>query len=123
MIGWWIVIDPRTPGERDAADDKMSPLLASWEASAGGIRWLEQLVREGKAQRLKSNGYPTRYTAKAGDVLPLIAGGPPKPPGPLIVGDDYVMPGDYIGKLTLHQDRIATCPPDQVLTVDAWDQS
>jgi hypothetical protein len=29
MLGWWIVVDSRTPAERDASDDKKMALVAS----------------------------------------------------------------------------------------------
>lgn len=67
--------------------------------------------------------YPNRYTAKAANVLPLLAGGPPAHRGPPIIGDDYVMPANWKGNVIFHQDKIEACPPDQVLTIDAWDQS
>jgi hypothetical protein len=119
MIGWWIVIAQLTPkgGDRKAA------VLATWETSVSGIDWLNKLSKEGLADQLSRDGYPNRFTAIARDVLPLIAGGPPAHNGPEIIGDDYVMPGNWTGKVTLHHDKIAACPPDQMLTIEAWDQS
>ncbi|MGQ3054247.1 hypothetical protein [Acidovorax temperans] len=123
MIGWWIVVAAQTPEERDRSLDRKEAVLANWEVGPGGIDWLQQLVREGKATWLAFNGYPNRYTAKAGDVLPLLAGGPPAHRGPAIIGDDYVMPANWKGDAIFHPDKIATCPPDQPLTIDAWDLS
>jgi hypothetical protein len=77
MIGWWIAIVARTPEERDAAIDRKAAILANWETSLGGIDWVTKLTKEGKATQLSSGGYPNRYTAKAGDVLPLLAKGIP----------------------------------------------
>ena len=123
MIGWWIVVAAQTPEERDRSLDRKEAVLANWEVGPGGIDWLQQLVREGKATWLAFNGCPNRYTAKAGDVLPLLAGGPPAHRGPAIIGDDYVMPANWKGDAIFHPDKIATCPPDQPLTIDAWDLS
>jgi len=123
MIGWWIVVAAQTPEERDRSLDRKEAVMANWEVGPGGIDWLQQLVREGKATWLAFNGYPNRYTAKAGDVLPLLAGGPPAHRGPAIIGDDYVMPANWKGDAIFHPDKIATCPPDQPLTIDAWDLS
>ena len=123
MIGWWIGVAAQTPEERDRSLDRKEAVLANWEVGPGGIDWLQQLVREGKATWLAFNGYPNRYTAKAGDVLPLLAGGPPAHRGPAIIGDDYVMPANWKGDAIFHPDKIATCPPDQPLTIDAWDLS
>ena len=125
MIGWWIVVSTQAPEERDRADQEVrrAAILAQWEVGLGGIEWLAQLVQAGKAAQLSGSGYPNRYTASAGDVLPLLAGGPPSHTGPAIIGDDYVMPANWRGKIELHADSLAACPVGHVLTIDAWDQS
>lgn len=125
MIGWWIVVSTQAPEERDRADQdaRRAAILAQWEAGAEGIRWIEQLAELGKAAKLSGSGYPNRYTAQACDVLPFLGVEPPPPGGTLIIGDDYVMPSNWRGKIELHADRLAACPVDQVLTIDAWDQS
>ncbi len=123
MVGWWIVIAAQTPQERDADADRKAAVLASWEAGLGGDRWIRRLVEEGKAVQLSFGGYPNRFTAKACDVLPLIANGLPDHEGPTVIGDDYVLPGNWKGNLTIHAERIAACPPDKLLTLEVWDQS
>lgn len=125
MIGWWIVVSTQTPEERDRADQdtRRAAILAQWEAGAEGIRWVERLTEAGRATKLAGGGYPNRYTARAADVLPLFGMAPPPPQSPLIVGDDYAMPANWRGKIDMHADRCAACAPDQLLTIDAWDQS
>lgn len=123
MIGWWIVIAAQTPEVRETATDRKAAVLANWETSVGGIDWVQTLVEEGKAVQLLAGGYPNRYAAQADAVLPLIADGPPDHSGPTVYGEDYVMPGDWSGNVTIHRDRIAACSPNQVLTIEAWDQS
>lgn len=126
MVGWWIVVYQLTPEELDAAKDRESRkpfVLATWEASIAGTEWLDQLADEGRAVQLLADGYPCRYAATARDVLPLIASGPPAHASPPVIGDDYVLPANWTGNVTFHADRIAACPADQVLTIDAWDQS
>jgi hypothetical protein len=123
MMGWWFVVTKQTPIEIDTAFDNAAGLLATWETSVSGIEWLQKLVKEGKASQIAFNGYPNRFTAKAHVILPLIADGPPLHGGPEILGDDYVMPGNWTGNVTLHHDKIASCLLDQILTIDAWDQS
>lgn len=123
MIGWWIVVSRQNPQELDASANGKAAKLANWEASAGGIEWIEKLIVEGKATKLCGGGYPNRYAAVARDVLPLITGGPPSHTGPTIFGDDYIMPGNWTGNATIYDAEIAACPPDQVLTIEAWDQS
>lgn len=131
MIGWWFLVLAQTPEERAriVASVPRSPLeeaaiLASREVNVAGIDWIEQLAAAGKAVQVLSGGYPSRYRALAGDVLPLIADGPPAADtGFAVIGDDYVMPRAWRGKVTLHRDRMATCSPSQVLTIEVWDQS
>lgn len=124
MIGWWIVIAAQTPEERDAPNsDRKAAVLANWETSVGGIDWVTKLTKEGKATQLSSSGYPNRYTAKAGDVLPMLSKGIPDHSDMTIIGDDYVMPAGWKGNIIMHQDKIEACPPDQVLTIEVWDQS
>jgi len=123
MLGWWIVIFAQTPDERAATTGSAEPMLASWETSLGGIQWIDRLVEAGKAEELSRGGYPNRYSAKACDILPLIADGPPPYDGPIVIGDDYVVPGGSSRDLILCHDKIATCPPERVLTIEAWDLS
>ncbi len=110
MSGWWIVIDPRTPAERDLSDDKLSFLLASWNAEAFNIRWLQSLVSEGKAEQHSFSGYPNRFTATALDILPII----------LELADSK---NDALTNVTIHKEKFAEIPADHVLTIDVWDIS
>lgn len=123
MIGWWFVVAQETPEKMAKIGDHRAAVLATWETSVSGTDWLHKLTKEGRAIQLTFDGYPNRYTATARDVLPLIASGPPAHNGPEIIGDDYVMPGNWTGKITLHHDKIAACLPDQILTIEVWDQS
>ncbi|WP_431113349.1 hypothetical protein [Variovorax paradoxus] len=91
----------------------------SLTCSAARFDWLRQLVKVGQVSQFSFSGYSNRYAAKAGDVLPLLADGPPAHRGPPIIGKDYVMPGNWTRNVIFHQDKIAVCPPDQVLTTDA----
>lgn len=106
MLGWLIWVYPKSN-----EDGK----LASWEVGVSGLRWLDALVAEGKAEKLNSNGYPTRYEARADFVLPLLENGSLAPP--------TNKPQNWIGALKLNAENIAACTPDQVLVIDAWDQS
>lgn len=121
MVGWWITVFQLTPEEIDAATAPGSRrpfILATWESGLGGIEWLEQLVRAGQARQLLDEGYPCRFVAAARDVLPLLASGAPP-----FHGGAQRMSGDWLRDVELHSERIAACPPDQVLTIDAWDRS
>lgn len=129
MLGYWIVVSTQTPEERDAIIDRKKSVLAEWETGVGGIRWLEKLVEEGKATKLRGDGYPNRYTSTANIVLPLITGDAIKPADDGIwvfgmdEGEEYAQPPGWMGKVNLRPERIRTCPTDAALTIDAWDQS
>lgn len=110
MSGWWIVVDPRTPAERDSSDDKLSPLLASWDTFAFNIDWLQTLVSDGRANQLSYGGYPNRFTAKASDILPVI----------LQLQNSHEK---KLANVSIHNERIASITADHILTIDVWDKS
>ncbi|MER7703969.1 hypothetical protein ABTX81_13825 [Kitasatospora sp. NPDC097605] len=103
MLGWWFVVTAPAVGEGEGE------VLAKWETGLGGLDWIAGLAGAGRAEQLRFDGYPLRYTVRAGDVLPLLADGS--------VFDTGHRPHE------LDPERIAACPPDALLTVDAWDQS
>lgn len=110
MSGWWIVVDPRTPAERDASDDKLSHLIASWGANVFNVRWLKSLVSEGRAKQHSFSGYPNRFTASAADILPVIA----ELADPASAG---------VTDVTIHKEKLSFIPSDHILTIDVWDIS
>lgn len=123
MIGWDITIYASAPDALSAhsGEERRANRLAQWIAGAGGINWLEELVRDGKATSLTQQfswGYPSLFTAKASDVLPLlselIAELPPR---------HFEEWTQSKGDREVFQERCATCAPDTVLTIEAWDQS
>ncbi|MFF8770421.1 hypothetical protein [Kitasatospora sp. NPDC015120] len=107
MLGWWFVVTAPAEGEAEGE------VLAKWETGLGGLDWIADLAAAGRADQLRFDGYPLRYTARAGDVLPLLADGSAFDTGA----------GAGHRPRELHAGRIAACPPDALLTVDAWDQS
>jgi hypothetical protein len=129
MLGWEIFIyrtDSSEPPEDWNARTKWPEecYLASWLTGLGGNDWLKQLVTKGAAKDLSDNvGYPDKYISTVGAVLPLIVDGPPEGKNPLVIGDDYVMPENWSGKIRLNEKALALCKPDDTLLIEAWDQS
>ncbi len=106
MLGWWFVVTVPVAGDGEDV------VLAKWETGIGGLDWIAGLVAAGRAEQSGFNGYPHRYTARAGEVLPLLAD-----------GSVFGVFGAGIRPRELYPDRIAGCPADALLTVEAWDQS
>jgi hypothetical protein len=130
MLGWGFSIFNMTPEERYknmGADALLPYRLASWKSGVDGLEWIENLVAEGKAFQLLCDGYPNRYTARAADVLPLIAGNHIKPSSEggwvfgIDEGEEYVQPPGWLGKIKCYPENIRSCPSDAVLTIDAFD--
>ena len=113
MLGWQIFIN-----------DQSGASLATWVVGLGGLSWLDVLVEQGLAEQLQAGGYPTAYKVAAEHVLPqLRANQLPSHHGPIVLGDDYVDLGGQNTNIKLNQAAISACHDDDVLLVEAWDQS
>lgn len=132
MLGWWFCIVNLPPDQADKVmgrEEKAPFMIADWETGLGGLEWVHKLLKDGTAIQLKNGAYPNRYTAKACDVLPLITGDGVKPADDGVwvfgmdEGEEYALPPGWSEKPKLREDNIRRCPPDAVLTIDAWDLS
>jgi len=106
MLGWWFVI-----AQGHAAAGAESTLL-TWEAGVSGLRWLDDLVKADKVQQLRGDGYPNLYQGRAADILPAAY--------------QVINMIDFKHKLfkpEFRQERIDACLPDDLITIEAWDQS
>lgn len=123
MLGWFIIV--RRAGGLEGLNATVDPnVLATWETSIGGLDWLEDLEQKGLATCISRNGYPTRFTAVADAVLPILRGGElPQHSGMEVIGDDYITPAGWSGEVKIYAERIAECRSDGCLTIEAWDQS
>ena len=97
--------------------------LAVWQTGPGGLRWLDELVKQQKAIGLGGNGYPMEYTAQASHIIPQLRGEPPeaKAVWSLDAGDT-ILPG-WHGKTTKDGQSMEACQPDEWLLIQAWDES
>ncbi|MFB9995382.1 hypothetical protein ACFFLM_25915 [Deinococcus oregonensis] len=112
MLGWTIAVIQLTPekaAQLRGREETQAVMLAYWEAGVSGIRWLEQLMAEGKATQVRSGGYPNRYVMQAGELLPLLA-------------DPASLP-EVRGQVALYPEHLEACPETATLTIDVWDQS
>ena len=121
MLGYTVFVSHEHPDTWASPVDR-DRLIASWFIGPGGLRWINALVEAGKATG-EGNGYPYSYTALAKDVLPLLKGGPPRHKGPLVIGDDYILPGGWPRNAKINRDVMASCAPDQLIYIHAWDDS
>jgi hypothetical protein len=116
MLGWEVFVFSRP-------DAKQEDLIARWETSVLGLKWLDQLVKDGRASDLGGNGYPDEYAITAGALLPIIMSGLPVSNSPPVIGDDYVLPEAWSGDIVWNRDVALRCQPSDMLFIEAWDQS
>ena len=116
MLGWEIFVY-RCP------EAKQGDLVARWMTSISGLKWLDQLVMDGKAFDLGGNGYPCKYNVSADVLLPIITSGLPANNSPLVIGEDYVLPANWSGDIVWDREAALDCQPGDLLTIEAWDQS
>ena len=114
MLGWEIFV----MRESDGLD------IASWATGIGGIDWLYEWVKTGFATEEQANGYPNVYTFKAAPLLALLRQGQvPAFTGREVLSDEGVWPAGEVRSLRIHEQALAQVMPDEVLKVEAWDQS
>jgi hypothetical protein len=116
MLGWEVFVYRH---DEEAVDN----LIARWKTSAFGLKWIDELVAQGKAHDHGGSGYPCIFTAVAGEFLSRLTSGLPLNGSPVTLGDDYVLPAGWNGELALFPDRIRDCDPGEELLIHAWDQS
>lgn len=116
MLGWEVFIFR-------SAEAKSEDLIVRWQTSVFGLKWLDQLVKDGYASDLGGNGYPCKYSVTAGVLLPIITAGLPSNNSPLVIGNDYVLPEGWSGDIAWNREATLACQPDDILTIEAWDQS
>lgn len=120
MLGWQIRIYPET-GLSNPEDRKA---VVHWLTGLDGTQWLDRMVIEQKAVMLGSNGgYPLRYSARWKDLLPELLMQPEPYNGPPVIGEDYVMTQGWQSQKKVNHELLAQRQPDDLMIVDAWDQS
>lgn len=125
-LGWRLVVLAMTPEECDQASPEQicAAIVAQWQAGVKGATWIERLIAEGKAVKVSGSGYPTRYTACAADVLPLLEEHALLTSAGHRAGSDaHSRLAAVLDQVDLRAERAAMCAPGQPLTIEVWDQS
>ena len=104
-------------------DSQYGDSLAVWQTGLRGREWLDDLVQKLHAVDLGGNGYPSRYSAMAMEVIPIVL---PKPPFAHDVW--YHDPGDILterwhGKTFMDHEGLANCAPEEWLLIEVWNES
>jgi hypothetical protein len=125
MLGWHISIYRQTdegasPATAESATGKR---LAVWQTGLGGLDWIDELAKQGKAIDLGGNGYPLRYTATAEHLIPRIIDNPPKALSTWMCGESDVLTEKWEEKTVVDRAAAADCDPNEWLLVEAWDES
>jgi hypothetical protein len=121
MLGWEIFVSRR---ERKIDGlIRSSQLIAAWEVGLSGTDWLDALTQEGKAINLGGNGYPNRWAASVAGLRPVLEKGIPTGKAKLVVSDDDLEQFTLPVYKKFHRDLLANLPPEEMLDIEAWDQS
>lgn len=125
MLGWHISVYRLPGGGREPASLESDHVerIAVWQTGLNGLGWIDALVEQGRGVCLGGSGYPSRYTARAKDVLPTVQAGPPEANGVWILGPhDKVGPG-WEGRTVIDADLARDCADEEWLLIEAWDES
>ena len=122
MLGWHFNVYPYRL-RAASGEERMAARVASWETGLGGTDWIDRLAKDGRAVALGGGGYPLRFVISAAEILNVFEKGLPRPKGPVVVGDDYYTPPDWLGKATVNIEAIRKLAPSELLMIEAWDQS
>ena len=125
MLGWHISVyrqcdEGRSPATFESSEGAR---LAVWQTALGGLKWVDELVKAGRAIDLGGNGYPCRYTATAENLSPRILDGPPGARQVWVSGANDILTEKWAGKTVIDATAIAECRPDEWLLIEAWDES
>ena len=125
MLGWHISIYSQKDGGQAAptAESPEGTRLAVWQTGSGGLDWLDELVKSGKAISLGGNGYPTRFTAIAEHLVPRILEQPPGARTPWTYDAHDILTDKWEGQTVINRAAAAQCQASEWLLVVAWDES
>lgn len=100
MLGWQILIR-----------NESNVLLGAWRTGIDGLDWIRILVKSGDAVQTSFGGYPSSYEVKAKHLLSYIK----SLQAPTLES--------RVTAQTASEQAIAMCSDEDVLTLEAWDES
>ncbi len=125
MLGWQVTLYRQNDPAVGAAtfQTPVGTKLAFWGSGFSGFKWLDELVKDGKAVDLGGDGYPLKYTAPAKYIVPRILTKLPATgnPWPVIGENDKIE--RWSGATELDSKAMAACDPEEWLIVELWDRS
>lgn len=125
MLGWLITVYRQLDGGDSPAQPQSAKgvRIAIWQAGLYGLQWLDELTKSGKAVSLGGNGYPLRYTAPAGSLLPVVLDKPPWVHDVWSFEVTDILLDNWLGKTAVDRAVAEQCHPAEWLLVEAWDES
>lgn len=104
-------------------DSPRGARIAVWQGQTAATRWLHDLVSAREAVDLGGNGYPSRMSARAGAVLPVVSIGPPEANETWISGPHDILTPAWAGKTVVNAEVAQACSDDEWLIIEIWDES
>jgi hypothetical protein len=78
-----------------------------------------------RARRKRSSGaaIPPVFILPARTLLGILYGGIPRHTSPMVIGEDYAYPPGWTERVKVDYAALQKLDPDELLAVEAWDQS
>jgi hypothetical protein len=126
MLGWSITIKAvETPFVLEAPTRDPAELLGQWDLGLWGREWIDELVEAGKAKRDLTREMPfghCRYMMPAKVLIPMFLDNMPEILDQTLAKKDRPF-GGWLANVTIDRQKIAECPPDREILMEAWDLS
>lgn len=125
MLGWHISVY-RTPADAHPPASTNTPArtrIGVWQTGLGGLDWIDALIQSGKGRQTKAGGYPNSYLIAASHIVPVILEGPPEARSVWLCEPGAVLNDKWVGKTMIDEVAVKQCATDELLLVEAWDES
>ena len=125
MLGWHISVYQSTgvQFQADNTEQVERTRIAVWQTGLGGLDWIEEILQSGNGRQFGASGYPNRYLIQARHVVPTLLSGPPHARIVWLCEPGDVLNDKWVGRTMIDEVAARQCPADEVLLVEAWDES